>query len=276
MLSNKSFLLTCQRNFAYARNSKPKISRKNMKPMAKRPIIIKQRATNEAHMAKALEMGLGWRIVGATVMHRYPTILPDPAEWEIKMADLQEKIGLLQREFFMENVGGTDAQMICDTNPTYEEIIEAMPFQPASRITEADVNNDRKSVDRNLQGSMFLIVKRNREDQPWQFPQGRLLDSETNMRTVAERVIDRAIGKTRRWFISNTPIGHYCYAYPPAMQLQRKQYGAMVYFYRCQIIEGGVRLETKLYKDYAWISRYEVNEYFDKDFAEYCKELLPA
>ena len=40
------------------------------------------------------------------------------------------------------------------------------------------------------------------------------------------------------------------------MQAQRKQYGAMVYFYRCQLIEGGINLETKLYKDYAWIHRY--------------------
>jgi hypothetical protein len=131
-------------------------------------------------------------------------------------------------------------------------------------------------VDRNLPGSLFLIVKRNREIQPWQFPQGKLLDTETNLRAVAERVIDRAIGKTRRWFVSNAPIGHYCYAYPPAMQLQRKQYGAMVYFYRAQIIEGGIKLETKLYKDYAWISRHEVDEYFEKDFADYLHELLPA
>jgi hypothetical protein len=38
----------------------------------------------------------------------------------------------------MDAVGGTDSQIICDTNPSYEEIIEAMPFKPASRITEAD------------------------------------------------------------------------------------------------------------------------------------------
>jgi hypothetical protein len=72
---------------------------------------------------------------------------------------------------------------------------------------------------------------------------------------VAERVVDRAIGKTRRYFISNAPIGHYCYAYSPAVQKQRKQYGAKVFFYRAQLIEGTVKLETKLYKDYAWIGR---------------------
>ena len=31
-----------------------------------RPIVLKQRKVNEAHMEAALALGLGWRIVGAT------------------------------------------------------------------------------------------------------------------------------------------------------------------------------------------------------------------
>ena len=69
--------------------------------------------------------------------------------------------------------------------------------------------------------------------------------------------------------------GHYCYAYPPAMQLQRKQYGAMIYFYRCQLIEGSVTLETKLYTDYAWVTNEEVREYMDDDLADYLTYVLP-
>ena len=65
------------------------------------------------------------------------------------------------------------------------------------------------------------------------------------------------------------------YAYPPAMQEQRKQYGAVVYFYRAQLIEGGVSLETKLYTDYAWVSPNELSEYMDKDMAEYLTYVLP-
>jgi hypothetical protein len=70
-------------------------------------------------------------------------------------------------------------------------------------------------------------------------------------------------------------LGHYRYAYPPAMQAERKQYGALVYFYRCQLIEGGVSLETKLYKDFAWVSSTELGEYIDKDLAEYMTHVLP-
>lgn len=97
-----------------------------------------------------------------------------------------------------------------------------MPFQPAPRVSEAglsivlscpvlsclvlsistirqpdvlnsnqippllDLTNDRRSMERKLQESMYLVVKRNRTDFGWQFPQGKLLDSESSMRTVSE------------------------------------------------------------------------------------------
>ena len=83
----------------------------------------------------------------------------------------------------------------------YEEIIETMPFKPASRVTEAgeyhirsiclfyrnelancialDEKNDRRSPERRLQDSLYLIVKRNRSDHVWQFPQGKILAEET-------------------------------------------------------------------------------------------------
>lgn len=79
----------------------------------------------------------------------------------------------------------------------------------------------------------------------------------------------------RRWFPSNSPIGYFCYAYPKEMQKQRQQYGAKVFFYRAQLIEGSMKLETRLYTDMAWIARSEVGEYFNEDMAEYMTELLP-
>lgn len=252
-----------------------KAPRRILKPREKRPIIQKQRKLNAEHEKRAKEMGLGFRIIGATVLHRYPTITPDSEPWEAEMHEVQEKILNKSREWFMSQVGGTASQMIPDANPSLDEILESMPFKPAPRVTEADEKDDRRSLDRKLPRSLFLVAKRNRKDNPWQFPQGKLLDAEGNLRAAAERVIDRAVGKTRRWFISNAPIGHYCYAYPKEMQEQRKQYGAQVYFYRCQLIEGNVKLETKLYKDYAWVSRDEVGEYFDKDTAEFMTALLP-
>ena len=63
------FLMTVTRNkFVEStkpipRNPKP---RKHLKLLDKRPIITSQRKSNADHIEAALQMGLGWRIVGAT------------------------------------------------------------------------------------------------------------------------------------------------------------------------------------------------------------------
>jgi 39S mitochondrial ribosomal protein L46 len=84
------------------------------------------------------------------VLHRYPVVTPDKEPWEKEFIDLQERIGVAQREVsyvttklyylrlehassfvnifltllpstisqhYMSLVGGTPAQMICDTDP---------------------------------------------------------------------------------------------------------------------------------------------------------------
>lgn len=249
--------------------------RKRIVTMENRPIIKAMRKQNEEHEEKARALGLSWRTLSAAILHRYPTVTSDSEQWERDMWAVQDTLEERKREHFMSQVGGTEAQMIPDDNPTYDEIIESLPFKPAPRVTEADAANDRHSMERRLPESLFLIVKRNRPGHAWQFPQGKLQDTETTLRSAAERVLDRAVGKTKRYFISNSPVGHYCYAYPKEMQEQRKQYGAKVYFYRCQLIMGSVKLETRLYTDYAWIGRAEVGEYFDKPTAAFMEALLP-
>ena len=46
-----------------------------------------------------------------------------------------------------------------------------------------DEKNDHHSLDRRLPHSLFLIVKRNRDENMWQFPQGKLREGE-NLRMV--------------------------------------------------------------------------------------------
>ena len=254
---------------------KKKPHRKLIKLKHNRSIIQKQRGIVEELEAKQKSSGLPWRIVSAATLHRYPVITPELPKWKEEMFKVQEKIDSQKREMLLEEAEKVSAQFINEQNPTIDEILKTLPFKPASRITEADLNNDRRSLERKLDVSLYLIVKRNRKDSAWQFPQGKLLDEEKSVRKGAERVLDRAVGKINRWFISNSPIGYHLYPYPPAIQEQRKQFGAKVFFYRSQLIEGTIKLETRLYTDYAWVTRDELVEYFDKDTAELLHAMLP-
>eukprot|EP01041_Mallomonas_annulata_P008138 gene8138-16728_t len=240
-------------------------TRKMIKPRDKRPIIENQRNRNAELEEKATKMGLNWRLVTASILHRYPVITPDSQQWEKDMWDIQDIIEEKKRKWFMDQVEGSNADILHDSYPSPEEILESMPFKPAPRITEADETNNRRSLERKLPRSLFLVVKRNREDFPWQFPQGKWNIEET-MRGTAERVLDRAVGKIRRYFISNSPVGHFCYEYPPALQQQRQQFGAKVFFYRAQLIAGDICLETRL---------DEIGEYVDPETAEFMSAALP-
>ena len=100
------------------------------------------------------------------------------------------------------------------------------------------------------------------------------MNDDNRIKQAAERVVDRATSQVRRWFISNSPIGHYCYEYPDALKAQRKQFGCKVYFYRAQLLGEEFKLETRLYTDYAWIAREEVDQYFNKETADFMKYLL--
>lgn len=46
-------------------------------------------------------------------------------------------------------------------------------------VYQEDPNADSKSMTRAGSDSLFLVVKRNRNDFQWQFPQGKVLEGET-------------------------------------------------------------------------------------------------
>lgn len=268
---NNNNILIITRNFTKAPKMKP--FRKHPQVRDNRPLVQKRRQINEQHEISAQESGLPWRIVASSILHRYPTITPDIPQWEKDYVLMKDKIENMNRKMLKEKTEGTDADLIHDENPTFDEIAKTLPFTPASRITPADEANDRKSLSRKLTESLYLIVKRNRKDNPWQFPQGKWMENES-LRDTAERIHDRSVGQINRWFVGNAPIGHYCYAYPPELQKTRKQYGAKVFYYRAQLIRGDIKLETRLYTDFAWVAKSEFDEYFDPELAEYYRGIL--
>ena len=62
---------------------------------------------------------------------------------------------------------------------------ELQAFQPASRETEADRSDDRKSLHRKLDRVLYLLVKKPRSDHAWQMPQGGLEEGESLLEVSA-------------------------------------------------------------------------------------------
>lgn len=302
MLSrNFRFLSTTSKTVTKGKvpSDKPTLTRPVRKALDNRPIIQEQRARNTALQSEAEAKNLDWRLVCSTILHRYPVITPDKEPWEVEYEKMEATIAEKHRELLIKELEGTpDSVLIEDKVLSKEEMLETLPFTPAPRITEADKTNDRHSLERRLTDSLFLIVRRNRGDFGWQFPQGKLQENET-IADAAARILQRAghadvdqfqgsvlskkkpsplLVPNNSYFVSKSPVGHYQYAYNPALQEKRKQFGARVFFTRAQYLGGStlpVKISKKMYKDYAWIARDEVFEYFDPETAKFLYALLP-
>ena len=80
-----------------------KPSRPRFKFRENRPCVQDQRKRNELLEDKAKQANLEWRIVGATIMHRYPVITSDAPDWEADFREVQEEISIKRKEvhFYM-------------------------------------------------------------------------------------------------------------------------------------------------------------------------------
>jgi len=72
---------------------------------------------------------------------------------------------------------------------------------------------------RKLERKLFLIVKKNRSEHQWQFPQGHREKNEISLRKTAEREFREECGKkVDVWFCGNAPCHVYSYPYPSDVQ----------------------------------------------------------
>mmetsp|Transcript_6187 Transcript_6187/g.12135 ORF Transcript_6187/g.12135 Transcript_6187/m.12135 type:complete len:277 (-) Transcript_6187:1092-1922(-) len=203
----------------------------------------------------------GWRIATATILERVPIVTPEvsPIEkaWRDRAFELRNIHGkpIPDEVLTMEIPGGGDPMA---------KMKEEVEFTPASRVTEADRTNDRKSLNRRLDKKLYFILRRT-ETSAWQFPQRIARESET-MRQSAEMALQVIVG-TEPWtyFIGNAPIAHLVHVYPEAYQKENDVYGVKIFFYRSNLIEGKVD-SIRQGHDFLWVTKDEIDEYFGTEY----------
>lgn len=148
-------------------------------------------------------------------------------------------------------------------------------FTLAPRRSKADETNDMKALDRAMQRTLYLIVKKPREQHAWQFPQGGL-EKDEHLHQAAFRELTEECGEDIDvWLVGRAPIGHYVYAYPPEHTKKHPQYkGSRVYFMKGHIFAGQVKPDQKEIVDFAWVTKEEMKEYVSKDYYEAVKDML--
>ncbi|RUS31697.1 39S mitochondrial ribosomal protein L46-domain-containing protein [Jimgerdemannia flammicorona] len=230
----------------------------------------------------------GYRIVAGVVLIRDPQIIRDPTPFERAYFAYQEKLAraaalpfpvgfyfkkgsVAERRWKEEEAARNQAMRsplsiqdavreAAELAQTDEERVQQQEtkIEYAERITEADRVGDMKSLDRALQRSLYLVVKKPREQHAWQFPQGGECGPDMDV-----------------WFVGRTPIGHYKYIFPDDyVAKDPKANGARVFSMKAHIFAGQVRPDNDEVVDFAWVTKQELKEYVTPDYYKAVKDML--
>jgi large subunit ribosomal protein L46 len=258
------------------------------------------RRVNAEINEKAKKSGLknAWSHKMSLILERPALLMPEPEAWEVEYnewkAKYQEPIlaqipdiqPLLDEDPAKKSDGGdaaytklTEAELAAMDDEQRERALRAEEIalaakeeatvQKGSRITQADRTNDRTSLLRALDQKLYLVVKKNRKDHPWQFPQVPLPVDVTNetkqLRDFAGEGVTAAVGPScRTWMTGNAPCGFYTYPFSQDTQKSLDTYGAKLFFYRGYYIKGDV-VRPSRYVEHAWVTKTELKEYIQDE-----------
>ncbi|KAF9168254.1 54S ribosomal protein L17 mitochondrial [Actinomortierella ambigua] len=169
--------------------------------------------------------------------------------------------------------GGEDEDM------TEEERVAAQEAKVEfnDRVTEADRKNDIRSLERALARTLYLIVKKPRDQHAWQFPQGGVHVTENLQEAAGRELAEECGANMDLWFVGRVPIGHYNYSFSKAFRENTENpavSGAKVFFMKAHIFAGQVQVDNKEIVDYAWVTKQEMKDYVSAEYYEAVKDML--
>jgi 3-phosphoshikimate 1-carboxyvinyltransferase len=121
----------------------------------------------------------------------------------------------------------------------------------------------------------YLIVKKPREHNAWQFPQGGVDEGETG-RQAAVRELQEECGASLSVKIKGErPVGEYRYVFPKDFNRHDSNIiGAKVEFFKADYIEGEVEVDGEEIIDHAWVTKEELKDYFEGEYLQVVKDLI--
>lgn len=130
-------------------------------------------------------------------------------------------------------------------------------------------------VGTNCGKNKYLIVKKPRQHNAWQFPQGGVDEGETG-RQAAVRELQEECGASLNVKIKGErPCGEYSYFFPQDFKRhETRVIGAKVSFFKADYIEGTVEVDGEEIIDHKWVTSEEFKNYFEGAYLQAVKEFL--
>lgn len=155
-------------------------------------------------------------------------------------------------------------EVILPTSETGEGTNLTRPVEKNSIVTPADESGDTASLERRLRNTLYLLV--NYKKTGWNFPKFEIKDG-ASLDVIAENGLRNIGGENiNTWTISKKPAG-----------VVKNKDGSCDFFIKSHILAGkfDIAKEAKNeIKEYAWLTKEEIQEKLNKDYFNETEYLL--
>ncbi|RKP14956.1 NUDIX hydrolase domain-like protein [Piptocephalis cylindrospora] len=191
---------------------------------------------------------------------------PFPVDFYFKKGSIAEKAWMEKEAAAGKTKGGRDLE--ATIAPITE--VGGVTLEPRENNKR---NGDVRSLERHLDRTLYLIVKKPRTEHAWAMPQG-LVEGEEQLHETAMRELHEECGQDMNvWLVARGPIGHYAYEHTGDSGSSKTQESS-VYFLKAHILAGQCRPDGKEVEDFAWVTRDEMSKYVSPQYYKVVKKML--
>ncbi|KAK1458447.1 NUDIX domain-containing protein, partial [Colletotrichum cuscutae] len=162
-----------------------------------------------------------------------------------------------------------DAVMrVSDDAEIIPEEDRAPPEALAPRVSEADIKGDQTRLDRAMERTLYLVVRKaGRKKDVWEFPAAGL-STEENLHEAAQRILDDTAGvNMNTWMVGRGPAA----VHVAKTQVRRGELferGSKTFFLKGRIMAGQADLTANKfgYKEFKWLTKEELAEVLERGY----------
>ncbi|KAJ7236715.1 50S ribosomal subunit L30 [Mycena haematopus] len=242
----------------------------------------------------------------SVILNRAPILTPSPTTFERAFYAYQQRIrralhNPFPSDFYFKQGSLLEARFNAEERfrervawgPKYVKEEEVSPEQKAAeqaaidqialqeksddklmpRVHPADAARDYHSLDRKGRRNIYLLIQRAQQGKSvWEFPRGQAEEGEL-LHQAAQRELYANCGKHMdTWIVARKPIGMYK---PPIQDTQSTTPPpeTITFFFKAHIMAGQVRPDESI-KDFAWVTKQEIETRVKKAYWEGVKDML--
>ncbi|GAA5807145.1 hypothetical protein MFLAVUS_000496 [Mucor flavus] len=200
-----------------------------------------------------------------------------PSEFYFKKGSVAERRWKHEesaRQEAMKDISHSLSDAVQESQVTWQKANESLAVvakaEKLDRATEADKTDDKKSLDRSLKQTLYLVIKRAGDNvNPWQFPQGPV-DTTEYLHEAAERTLKQECGVDMdTWFVGRQPIG----LYKQSPTKGQEDSGVKTFFVKARVYAGQVKPSEDI-TDFAWLTKEELSKTLSPEYYKAIKDSL--